>query len=172
MAKAQKSRASKHPYVSPTQMTIEGFESPFLQSLDMRNRWVILAHQIPWDLLVSTYQAQMNNSQTGADGINPRVAIGAMILKHMCNMSDRETVLQIQENMYMQYFIGYSSFSTEEPFDPSLFVEFRKRMGIEQIKYSVYQKVIHRKIRITLMIPNIMIVITQKMKNHCIMKHR
>ncbi len=141
MAKAQKNRASKHPYISPKQMTIEGFESPFSQSLDMRNRWVVLAHQIPWDLLVNTYQAQMNNSQTGADGINPRVAIGAMILKHMCNMSDRETVLQIQENMYMQYFIGYSSFSTEEPFDPSLFVEFRKRMGIEQIN-SINEKIL------------------------------
>jgi hypothetical protein len=66
----------------------------------------------------------------GADGINPRVAIGAMILKHLCNTSDRETVLQIQENIYMQYFIGYSSFSNEPPFDPSLFVEFRKRLGI------------------------------------------
>ena len=133
MAKAQKNRASKHPYISSNQTTIIGFESPFSQSLDLNNRWVILAHKIPWDLLVSSYQSQMNNSQTGADGINPRVAIGAMILKHMCNMSDRETVLQIQENMYMQYFIGYSSFSKEEPFDPSLFVEFRKRLGIEQI---------------------------------------
>jgi hypothetical protein len=51
----------------------------------------------------------------------------------MCDLSDRETVLQIQENMYMQYFIGFSSFSEEEPFDPSLFVEFRKRLGAEQI---------------------------------------
>jgi len=133
MAKAQKNRASKHPYISTQQITIGGFESPFSQSLDLNNRWVVLAHQIPWDLLVSIYQSQMNNSQTGADGINPRVAIGAMILKHMCDMSDRETVLQIQENIYMQYFIGYSSFSKEEPFDPSLFVEFRKRLGIEQI---------------------------------------
>ena len=141
MAKAQKTRASKHPYISPKQMTIEGFESPFSQSLDMNNRWVVLAHKIPWDLLVSTYQAQMNNSETGADGINPRVAIGAMILKHICNMSDRETVLQIQENMYMQYFIGYSSFSTEEPFDPSLFVDFRKRLGIEQIN-SINEKIL------------------------------
>lgn len=33
----------------------------------------------------------------------------------------------------MQYFIGYSSFSDEEPFDPSLFVGFRKRLGAEQI---------------------------------------
>ena len=141
MAKAQKNRASKQPYVSSNQTTIIGFESPFSQTLDLNNRWVILAHKIPWDLLVSSYQSQMNNSQTGADGINPRVAIGAMILKHMCNMSDRETVLQIQENMYMQYFIGYSSFSKEEPFDPSLFVEFRKRLGIEQIN-SINEKIL------------------------------
>ena len=33
----------------------------------------------------------------------------------------------------MQYFIGFSSFSDQEPFDPSLFVEFRKRLGPEQI---------------------------------------
>ena len=133
MAKAQKNRASKNPYISPNQMNLVGFESPFNQSLDPNNRWVILSGKIPWDLLVSTYQQQLNNGRMGADGINPRVAIGAMILKHLCNTSDRETVLQIQENIYMQYFIGYSSFSNEPPFDPSLFVEFRKRLGIEQI---------------------------------------
>jgi hypothetical protein len=33
----------------------------------------------------------------------------------------------------MQYFLGYSSFNDEEPFDPSLFVDFRKRLGIDQI---------------------------------------
>ena len=133
MAKAQKNRASKNPYFSPSQLSLVGFESPFSQELDPNNRWVILANKIPWDILVSTYQTQLRNGNLGADGINPRVAIGAMILKHICNISDRETVLQIQENMYMQYFIGYNSFSKEAPFDPSLFVEFRKRLGIEQI---------------------------------------
>jgi IS5 family transposase len=133
MAKALKPRASKQQYFGQNQLTLVGFESPFSQSLNPYNRWVVLSHKIPWDLLVNTYQRQMGNRKTGADGINPRVAIGAMILKHICNLSDRETVLQIQENMYMQYFIGYSSFSDEEPFDPSLFVDFRKRLGIEQI---------------------------------------
>jgi hypothetical protein len=133
MAKAQKFRASKTAYVSPNQLTLGGFESPYSQSLNPNNRWVKLAHKIPWDILVDTYLFKLNNSETGADAINPRVAIGAMILKHICNMSDRETVLQIQENMYMQYFIGYSSFSPEVPFDPSLFVEFRKRLGIDEI---------------------------------------
>jgi hypothetical protein len=133
MAKALKSRASKQPYNSQNQFTIPGFESPFSKSLDPNNRWVVLARKIPWDILVKTYLSQMGNKKTGADGINPRLAIGSMIIKHLCDLSDRETVLQIQENMYMQYFVGYSSFSTEEPFDPSLFVDFRKRLGIEQI---------------------------------------
>jgi len=141
MAKAQKSRASKNPYISSNQLTLVGFESPFSRHLDPNNRWVVLAHRIPWDILVSTYERSMQNSDMGADGINPRVAIGALILKHICNISDRETVLQIQENMYMQYFIGYSSFSPEPPFDPSLFVEFRKRLGIEQIN-SINEKIL------------------------------
>ena len=141
MAKAQKNRASKHGYISPDQMTIVGFESPFSQLLNPHNRWVILAQKIPWDLLVSTYQTRLNNNQTGADWINPTMAIGAIILKHICNTSDRETVLQIQENMYMQYFIGYSSFSAEAPFDPSLFVEFRKRLGIDQIN-AINEKIL------------------------------
>ena len=133
MAKAQKNRASKQEYVSQNQLTLEGFETPFAKSLRKDNRWVQLADKLPWDLLVGTYLKQMQNNRTGADGINPRVAIGALIIKHMCDLSDRETVQQIQENMYMQYFIGYTSFSDEIPFDPSLFVNFRKRLGIEQI---------------------------------------
>lgn len=133
MAKAKKSRASKQDYLSPQQLVLPGFQSPFSDQLLASNRWVILAHTIPWDALVSTYNHQLDNKFTGAGSINPRVAIGALIIKHLCNISDRETVLQIQENMYMQYFIGYSSFSNEAPFDASLFVDIRKRLTLEQI---------------------------------------
>ena len=59
--------------------------------------------------------------------------LGALFIKLHCSLSDEETIMQIQENIYMQYFIGYSSFSSEAPFDSSLFTEIRKRMGIEQI---------------------------------------
>lgn len=142
MAKALKTRASKQRYISSNQPTLVGFESPFSKNLNAGNRWVVLSHKIPWDTLVNVYQKQMNNSQTGADGINPRVVIGSLIIKHLCDLSDRETVQQIQENMYMQYFIGFSSFSDEEPFDPSLFVEFRKRLGAEQIN-AINEKILH-----------------------------
>jgi len=142
MAKAQKYRASKQAYISEKQLTLAGFETPFSRSLRPDNRWVVLAHKIPWDTLAGVYLSQLGNSDTGADGINPRVAIGSMIIKHLCNLSDRETVQQIQENMYMQYFIGYSSFSDEDPFDPSLFVDFRKRMGMDQIN-EINEKVLN-----------------------------
>lgn len=141
MSKAQKNRASKHAYQSPTQFVLEGFETPFSRNLRSDNRWVKLAHQIPWDILVDTYQKQLKNDSTGASSINPRVVIGSMIIKHMCDLSDRDTILLIQENVYMQYFIGYTSFSDEEPFDPSLFVEFRKRLGIEQIN-AINEKIL------------------------------
>ena len=133
MARASKIRASKLPYQSPSQLTLAGFETPFDQKLSSENRWVQLAHRIPWDEIVSVYNKQMRNNVTGASHINGRVVIGSLVIKHICNLSDEETILQIQENMYMQYFIGYSSYCSEAPFDASLFVEIRKRMGLDQI---------------------------------------
>lgn len=133
MPKAQKNRASKQTYVSSSQPLLEGFVTPFSKQLNSSNRWVVLASKIPWDELVSIYTMQLGNARTGASGINPRVVLGALIIKHICKLTDRETVDQIQENMYMQYFIGYSSFSDEAPFDASLFVEIRNRLGIDEV---------------------------------------
>ena len=49
----------------------------------------------------------------------------------MLGISDRETVEQIKENPYLQYFIGIESYSSEEPFEASTMVHFRKRIGME-----------------------------------------
>lgn len=133
MAKALKYRASKQRYLSPTVIPLPGFETPFDQHLDKNNRWVKLAGLIPWDSIVNIYVSRLRNKKLGADSINPRVVIGALIIKHLNSLSDRETVLQIQENVYMQYFIGYSSFCNEAPFDASLFVEFRNRLGLDEL---------------------------------------
>ena len=133
MAKSSKTRASKQKYVSPVQGVLPCFATPFSRSLSPDNRWGVMAGQIPWDILVSIYQKQMGNDRTGAGGINPRVALGSLIIKHVCDLSDRETIRQIRENVYMQYFTGYSSFCDTAPFDASLFVELRKRPGMEQI---------------------------------------
>jgi IS5 family transposase len=130
---SRKKRAPRVEYVSQKQLTLTGFETPFSQKLDQNNRWVILADKIPWDELAGIYLKRFSIKATGRPPLSPRVAIGSIIIKHMCNLDDRETVFQISENMYMQYFLGYSSFCPEPPFDPSLFVEFRKRLGDEVI---------------------------------------
>ncbi len=62
-----------------------------------------------------------------------RMALGALIIKEKCGFSDRETVEQIKENPYLQYFIGLEEFKTEAPFDSSLMVHFRKRLGVDEI---------------------------------------
>lgn len=133
MPKASKNRASKLPYVSPGQLPLDGFTTPFSKHLNESNRWVVLAGKINWDDLVRIYQKQLGQSKNGASSINPRVVLGSLIIKHMCALTDRETIDQIQENVYMQYFIGYSSFSDEAPFDASLFVEIRNRLGLEKV---------------------------------------
>lgn len=133
MQKGSKKRASPASFVSPGQLVLAGFETPFSQKLSQSNRWVVLAGKIPWDEVCNIYTKQVGISHTGRPPISPRIVIGSLIIKHMCNLDDRETVAQIAENMYMQYFLGYSSFNPEPPFDASLFVEFRSRMGLEQI---------------------------------------
>jgi IS5 family transposase len=110
-----------------------GLETSFSQKLSSSNRCVHLVGQIPWYNIVNIYTSQLRNQKTGASNVNGRVIIGSLIIKHLCNLSDEETIIQIQKNMYMQYFLGYSSFSSEGPFDFSLFVEIRKRLGVDQL---------------------------------------
>src|SRR5258708_3874636 len=147
MQKGSKRRASAPNFVSSSQLVLAGFETPFSQRLLRTNRWVVLAGKIPWDEICNIYTKQVGVSRTGRPPISPRIVIGSLIIKHMCNLDDRETVAQIAENMYMQYFLGYSSFNPEPPFDPSLFVEFRTRMGMEQINainariHALYQEI-------------------------------
>ena len=129
MNMAWKKRAPAPVYVSPNQFCLECFKTPFEGHLSKDNRWVLLAHLISWDEICNLYLKHVGISNTGRPPLSPRLVIGSLIIKHICNLDDRETVEQISENMYMQYFLGYSSFTPETPFDASLFVEFRKRLG-------------------------------------------
>ena len=147
MTKQRKKRALTPDYVSPRQFSFEGFETPFEQSLNPNNRWILLAKLIPWDEICNLYRKHVGVSFTGRPPINPRIVIGALIIKHMCNLDDRETVEQIAENIYMQYFLGYSGFTNEPPFDASLFVEFRKRLGFEQLK-AINERIISLKAKL------------------------
>ncbi|WPQ60842.1 IS5 family transposase [Chitinophaga sancti] len=117
-------------YTPAKQLTLEGFSTPFSQQLSTSNRWVILAAKIPWDKLADVYYKKMR-ADFGAPTLSARMVIGAVIIKHILNIDDREVVEQITENIYLQYFVGLSSFQQEAPFDASLMVSIRKRLGVE-----------------------------------------
>ncbi len=125
---ADKKRAPMIRYRSEKQLPLEGFETPFETALDKNNRWVKLSECIPWDVLADSYYKTLSVKE-GRPAKDARLVIGAVIIKHKLCLSDEETVDQIQENPYLQYFVGLPGYQTQAPFVPSLFVEIRKRMG-------------------------------------------
>jgi hypothetical protein len=70
----------------------------------------------------------------GRPGISPRMVLGALIIKHMEKLDDRSVIQHIQENVYMQYFVGLTSFTEDPIFNPSLFVKIRKRIGLREFE--------------------------------------
>ncbi len=117
-------------YTSSLQLTIMEFNTPFLTSLDSNNKWVKLSKLVPWDRFAGIYIKAMDTG-FGRPGVSPRRVLGALIIKHLMNLDDRGTIEAIQENPYMQFFVGLSDFTIKPIFDASLFVDIRKRVGNE-----------------------------------------
>ena len=121
----------------------ETFKLPFEGKLSPSNRWVIMANLIPWEEFEEEYAAQFS-TQMGAPAKSFRMALGALIIKEKLGISDRETVEQIRENPYLQYFIGLSSYKNEAPFEASMLVHFRERISLELVN-KVNRKMVKQK---------------------------
>ncbi|MEG4595417.1 IS5 family transposase [Microcoleus sp. F8_C2] len=119
------------------------FELPSCGKLSPDNRWVKMAELIRWSEFEAEY-AKNFPTEMGAPAKSFRMALGALIIKEKLGISDRETVEQIRENPYLQYFIGQSSYSNELPFDPSLLVHFRQRISpnlINKVNERMVEKI-------------------------------
>lgn len=128
----------------PGQLSFENFYLPFGGKLSSDNRWVKLAKLIPWETVEANYAEQFSATM-GAPAKPFRVALGTLIIKEKLGTSDEETVEQIRENPYLQYFLGFSEYRDEAPFDPSMLVHFRKRLSLElvgQMNEAVVQKMV------------------------------
>ena len=93
--KVSKKCASTPKYISPNQLTLAGFETPFAQKLTFNNRWIKMADAIPWDKIVGHYDNVFKSSE-GRPPISGRVILGAMIIKHIESLTDRGTIQHIQ----------------------------------------------------------------------------
>ena len=114
----------------PRQMTFQDFYLPFGGELNGENRWVILAEQIPWHRIEQEY-SELFSDDEGCPAKAARVGFGALIIKERLGTTDRETVEQIRENPYLQYFLGFAEYSHETPFHHSMMTHFRKRFSKE-----------------------------------------
>ncbi len=128
-------RKSNQPELTPSK-----FELPVVVQLSSDNRWVIMAELIPWSEFEEQY-AENFDEKMGAPAKPFRMALGALIIKETLGISDRETVEQIKENPYLQYFIGLSEYSNETPFEASMMVYFRERIKLDLVK-KINQKMV------------------------------
>ena len=120
-------------YTPASDRSLALFRSPFEQELDPDNRWVQMAGLVAWDDMAKIFFSRMSPDQ-GRASIDLRVVLGALLVKHIEDLSDEDTIGYIQENIYAQYFVGLSSFQTDAVFVPHLFVEIRKRLGKEGVQ--------------------------------------
>ena len=128
-------------YQSQNQLTIKEFEMPFEAELNPTNRWVVMSQMIPWDEFARAYQKNFP-SRRGAPTIDARIVLGVVIIKHLLKLDDQGAIEMIQENPYMQYFLGLKSFTSNAVMDPSLLVHIRKRIDL-----SVFEKLTDELIR-------------------------
>jgi len=126
---------------TPHQLTFENFYLPFGGHLRSDNRWVILADQIPWDQIDDAY-GELFCDDNGCPAKSARMALGALLIKERLAVSDRETVEQIKENPYLQYFLGLMEYQDDPPFDHSMLTHFRRRFDkdiLSDINESIVQ---------------------------------
>jgi hypothetical protein len=101
-----------------------------------------MANLIPWDEFEEEY-AQNFAEEIGAPALPFRIALGSLIIKERLGISDRETVEQIKENPYLQYFIGRNHYSHEAPYDASLLVRFRERINVNLVN-QINQRMVNK----------------------------
>lgn len=111
----------------PNQSEFLDFYLPFSGKLSASNRWAKLADLVPWDLVEQCYRESFAGTGMGAPAKSGRIAFGALLIKERLGVTDEETVEQITENPYLQYFLGLKELKQERLFDASMMVHFRSR---------------------------------------------
>ena len=100
------------------------FQTRLLDLINLEHPLVKLAGELDWSKMEFEFQSLY--SDQGRPSIPIRKIAGLLLLKEMFKESDESVVERWIENAYWQYFTGEDFFQTEQPFDPSEFVHFRK----------------------------------------------
>ena len=115
------------------------FKTRLSDLINLGHPLVKLANEVSWDKMELEFQNLY--SEQGRPSIPIRKIAGLLLLKSMFKESDESVVERWIENAYWQYFTGEEFFQTKQPFDPSEFVHFRKRLKEEGLEFLLSQSV-------------------------------
>jgi IS5 family transposase len=113
----------------PRNPQLNVFRTPLVNVINMKHELVLLSQKIDWEKVEKEFAVYYPG--LGRPAVPIRKMVGSMLLKQMYNLGDETFVSRWIENPYWQYFCGETYFQYDNPYDPSDFVHFRKRIGEE-----------------------------------------
>ncbi|QEG34750.1 IS5 family transposase [Bythopirellula goksoeyrii] len=121
--------------MKPKKQTLqrELFGAHFSEMLNPEHPLYVLAERIDWqqfDVAIDSCYAD----ELGRPGVNTRLMVGLMYLKHAFNESDESVVARWVENPYWQFFCGFEYMQHDPPVDSSMMSKWRKRVGAERLE--------------------------------------
>lgn len=111
----------------------ELFGARLSELLNAEHPLYVLAERMDWsqfDAAIAACYAE----ELGRPGVNTRLMVGLLYLKHAFNESDESVVARWVENPYWQFFCGCQYMQHELPIDPSSLSRWRKRVGAERLE--------------------------------------
>jgi len=111
----------------------------------------VLAERIDWSQFDAAIDA-CYAEELGRPGVNTRLMVGLLYLKHAFDESDESVVARWVENPYWQFFCGCQYMQHELPIDPSSLSRWRKRVGAERLE-KLLEATIHAALAMKAMRP-------------------
>ena len=111
----------------------ELFGAHLSELLNSEHPLYVLAERIDWSQFDAAIDACYAD-ELGRPGVNTRMMVGLLYLKHAYDESDESVVARWVENPYWQFFCGLCYMQHELPIDPSSLSRWRKRVGGERLE--------------------------------------
>lgn len=115
------------------------FKTRLSDFINLNHELVHLSKLINWNKIEEAFGKFY--ALNGRPSIPIRTIGGLLMLKELFDSSDERVVELWIENPYWQYFTGEDFFQEQQPFDPSEFVHFRKRIGESGLEFLLSQTV-------------------------------
>ena len=129
----------------------ELFGAHLSELLNRKHPLYVLAERIDWSQFDAAIDA-CYAEELGRPGVNTRLMVGLLYLKHAYDESDESVVARWVENPYWQFFCGLSYMQHELPIDPSSLSKWRKRVGVERLE-KLLEATIHAALAMQAMRP-------------------